>query len=45
MIKIRLVIRLKVLIFLRLEKGEARVGDEGPVQGSLVSDGDDNVPE
>ena len=34
MIKIRLVIRLKILIFLRLEKGEARVGDEGPGQGS-----------
>ena len=38
-IKIKLVIYLKILVFLRLEKGEARVGEKGSGQRSRVSDG------
>ena len=45
MIKVRLVIRFKILIFLRLEKRKARVGEEGPGERSGVSDGGDNAPE
>ena len=45
MIRIRLLIWLKILIFLRLEKREARVGKGGPGQRSRVSDGGGNAPE
>ena len=45
MINGRQVKLLKILIFLSLEKGEARDGREGPGQRSVVSDGGDNLIE